>query len=125
GLCTLALEVLWTRMFSLVHENSVYPFALVVVVFLLGLSFGAAVARLGLRRGYTPERLLGVAWSLAGAAIVFSPAFFYRWTGGLEYLPATGSIAALLRLTLLGVAVMLPACVALGVALPSLLEMSV
>jgi spermidine synthase len=45
GVCTLALQVLWTRMFALVHENSLYSFAVVVFVFLLGLTGGASIAR--------------------------------------------------------------------------------
>ena len=37
GAATLALEVLWTRMFAQVLQNSVYTFALILVIFLVGL----------------------------------------------------------------------------------------
>ena len=73
GLCTLALQVLWTRMFALVHENSLYSFAVVVFVFLSGLTGGAALARTVLGRGHAPRRLLGRAWCVAGLLVVVSP----------------------------------------------------
>lgn len=124
GLCTLGLEVLWTRMFSLVHESSLYPFAIVVVVFLLGLAIGAAVARLGLARGVSGESLLARGWSAAGILVLLSPCLFYRLTGDLAYLSASGSLPALGRLSLLAMVVMFPATIGLGMALPSLMEMA-
>lgn len=123
GAGTLGLQVLWTRMFSLVHENSAYSFAIVVVVFLAGLFGGALLARFGLRRGLAAERLLGWAWALAGVLIVISPRVFYASTNGLEYLPGAALQPALERLLLLAVVTMLPACVALGSALPLLMDM--
>src|SRR5262249_14184967 len=38
GLVTLALEVLWTRMFSQVLHNSVYTFAIILISFLVALA---------------------------------------------------------------------------------------
>lgn len=124
GACTLGLQVLWMRMFSLVHENSVYSFALVLVVFLIGLSGGAALARWGLRRQESPARLL--AWGWAGAAlwITLTPWIFFNMTGGLEYLPTADPLASDLRLVWIAVVTLLPACVALGTALPLLMEMA-
>ncbi len=124
GLATLALEVLWTRMFSLVHENSVYSFAVVVVVFLAGLSGGAALAGIALRRGYDPRRALGWVWSAAGLLVVLSPRLFSDLTGGLQYLPAEGWIDSAARLLGLAALTLLPACTALGAALPLLMEMA-
>jgi spermidine synthase len=124
GLGTLGLEVLWTRMFSLVHENSVYSFAVVVVVFLLGLAGGAALARWGLGRPLAPRRLLAWAWSAAGIWIVLSPRVFYSLTGGLEYLPAGGAGSSMGRLLQVAVLALFPACVGLGMALPVLMEMA-
>lgn len=40
----LALEVVWTRMLAQVHENSVYSFATVLIVVLVGLSLVAGIA---------------------------------------------------------------------------------
>jgi hypothetical protein len=42
-----ALEVLWSRMLAQVHEHSIYSFAIVVTIFLVGLASGARVIRPG------------------------------------------------------------------------------
>jgi spermidine synthase len=51
GALALGLEVLWTRLFAQVLHNSVYSFAAIVLVCVLALAAGAALAALGLRRG--------------------------------------------------------------------------
>ncbi|HEV7501568.1 MAG TPA: hypothetical protein VGQ33_16245, partial [Vicinamibacteria bacterium] len=124
GACTLGLQVLWMRMFSLVHENSVYSFALVLVVFLIGLSGGAALARWGLRRQWSASRLLAGGWACAASWITLTPWIFFNRTGGLEYLPTADPVASDLRLVWIAVVTLLPACVALGTALPLLMEMA-
>jgi spermidine synthase len=124
GVCTLGLQVLWTRMFSLVHENSLYSFAVVVFVFLAGLAGGAALARAALRRGFDPRRVLGAAWLAAGLLVVVSPRLFAWMTGGLAYLPAGSGHASGGRLLALAVATMLPATLAMGTALPLLMELA-
>jgi spermidine synthase len=124
GLCALALQVLWTRMFALVHENSLYSFAVVVSVFLLGLTGGAALARLALARGLEPRRLLGRAWCAAGLLVVVSPPLFHVMTGGLAFV-STGSWPATLgRLLGLALVTTFPACVTLGMALPLVLDIA-
>jgi spermidine synthase len=124
GACTLGLQVLWMRMFSLVHENSVYSFALVLVVFLIGLSGGAALARWGLRRQQSASRLLAGGWACGALWITLTPWVFFNMTGGLEYLPTADPLASNLRLVWIAVVTLLPACVALGTALPLLMEMA-
>jgi spermidine synthase len=122
GAATLALQVLWNRAFSLVHENSTHAFALVVAVFLVGLAAGAAAARAALRRGADPWRTLGVAWCMAGALATASPFVVARLTDGLAFVDAGSWSASLARLALLAGTSVLPATVALGFALPLLLE---
>ena len=124
GMSTLGLQVLWTRMFSLVHENSLYSFAVVVFVFLSGLAGGAALARAALRRGFDPRRALGAAWMAAGLLVVVSPRLFHWMTGGLAYLTAGSGHASGPRLLALAVATMLPATLAMGMALPLLMELA-
>lgn len=58
GFAALALQVLWTRMFALGLQNSVYTFAAVVVVFLVGLALGAVVANRLVRTQWDPHRVL-------------------------------------------------------------------
>ena len=124
GASTLGLQVLWTRAFSLVHESSVYAFALVVSVFLVGLAAGAALARQGLRRGMRPRSLLGIAWSAGGILVVASPFVFVRLTGGLAYVDASDWASLLARLLSLAALTVLPATLALGMAVPLLLEIA-
>ena len=124
GLCTLALQVLWTRMFALVHENSLYSFAVVVFVFLLGLTGGAAIARRALGQGRAPRRLLSRAWCVAGLLVVVSPLLFHRLTDGFAYVSAEGWYSTLGRLLMLALVTMLPASLGLGMALPLVMEMA-
>jgi spermidine synthase len=124
GLSTLALQTLWARMFSLVHENSVYSFAVVLFVFLIGLTVGAALARRELARDRPPRALLGTAWCIAGLLVVASPRFFAALTDGLAYVSATSASGALWRLLVLASATILPATLALGTALPLVMEMA-
>lgn len=119
GAATLGLQVLFTRMFSLVHSSSLQAFAVVLVVFLVGLSGGAALACAGLRRGQPARRLLGVAWLLGGGLVAVAPRLFHAATDGLGYLD--GGLVPLLGLVTL---VVLPATLALGAALPLLFEMA-
>ena len=69
GFATLALQVLYTRMFSLVFHNSTYTFGIVVAVFLAALAMGAAFAS-RLAGAADDNRILQTAgWMLAGSAI--------------------------------------------------------
>jgi spermidine synthase len=121
GAITLGLEVLAARAFALVHENSVYSFSTVVSVFLAGLGLGAAVARMGLRRGVNARRLLSSGWAAAGVWMIGLPAIFVRTTG-LEYI--VGGRLASHEAWLAGLAgvVVLPPSVLLGLALPALMQ---
>ena len=49
GFVTLALQTFYTRMFALVHENSIHSFVAIVVLFLVGLAGGATWVRTGRR----------------------------------------------------------------------------
>jgi spermidine synthase len=124
GLSTLALQTLWARMFSLVHENSLYSFAVVLFVFMIGLTGGAALARRQLARQRPPRALLGAAWCIAGLLVVASPRLFQAFTGGLTYVSAETWRGALARLLAVAAATMLPATLALGAALPLVMEMA-
>jgi spermidine synthase len=57
GFATLALEILYTRLFSLVFHNSTYTFGNVVAVFLLALAVGAALVAMLMRR-VKPDAIL-------------------------------------------------------------------
>ncbi|HTO04024.1 MAG TPA: fused MFS/spermidine synthase, partial [Opitutus sp.] len=90
GAVTFALQVLWNRAFAQVHENSMYSFAVIVAVVIFALAIGGQLARMGLRRGIEPGKLIGGAWLMAGVIVVIGPWLFVRMSNGLSYLP-TGS----------------------------------
>ena len=104
GFSTLALQVLYTRMFSLVFHNSTYTFGIVVAVFLAALALGAACAS-RLATSNDNNRILQTAgWALASSAIyvvVSIPLFvamtdldYFRYGGSfVEYMSgATGLV---------------------------------
>ena len=80
GLGTIALEVLWTRMFALVFQNSVYSFSAIVLIFLVGLAIGAlliAASQKFLRYGVS---LLAVSLGLTAFCVLLTPALFSETT---------------------------------------------
>ncbi len=123
GAVTFALQVWWNRAFAQVHENSMYSFALIVAAVILALALGAQLARIGLKWGVAPRRLLGGAWIAAGLVVVGAPGLFLKLTGGMGYLPGSagwaghaGSLAGLAAV------LVLPAMALLGVGLPAIME---
>src|SRR4051812_47767807 len=125
GLASLAYEIVWIRMLSLVLGASTHSFELMLAVFILGLALGGLAMR---RRvdASSPERLLGwvqVAMALAAAATL--PV--YDLTFGLMESLMSGlarNNAGYLLFNLSGAAiaalVMLPATFCAGMTLPLL-----
>ncbi|MCY4024772.1 MAG: fused MFS/spermidine synthase [Acidobacteria bacterium] len=85
----LGLEVLWTRMFAQVLQNSVYTFSTILVVFLAALAAGSAVAHRLCRVRAAPARVLWALLALSGLGVAATPFAFHRLTAGLSTL-ATG-----------------------------------
>ncbi len=124
GGVTLGLEVLGTRMLALVHENSIYSFATVLAVFLVGLGVGAGEVRRLLSRGLSPAIIAGTGWLGAGASVVAMPALFNTMTSGLRYAGGTeGLMRHEIAIAVLALATMLPAAILAGSVLPALMEM--
>ena len=125
GFGMLGLEVLWTRMFAQVLENSVYTFAAVLVTILLCLAVGAgiagALAWMPIRPGGTLVALLVAGAGAAGAA----PFVFMHLTDGMRTVGAStgwaGHILDVFRATFLVLGP--PGCL-LGTIFPYLLKMS-
>jgi spermidine synthase len=84
GFLTLALEVLWTRMYAQVLQNSVYTFAVILTVFLVSLALGSALAHLLCRRSWSPRAVLFWMLVLSGLLVGWTPLVFYRMTDGLQ-----------------------------------------
>ena len=85
GFTSLALQVLWTRMFAQVLQNSVYTFAAILTVFLLALALGAFVARLLAERLRVTAVTLTVLLCVAATAVLLVPPAFMAWTNDLRY----------------------------------------
>ncbi len=93
GFATLAVEVIWTRAFAQVLQNSVYTYALVLTVFLLALSLGAALAN-GLNRLRTPPEAVLTGLLMAAALVIAAtPHLFHHTTDGLRYLGGRADFA--------------------------------
>ncbi|HJZ71014.1 MAG TPA: fused MFS/spermidine synthase, partial [Vicinamibacterales bacterium] len=90
GLTALSAEVIWTRLLSLHFGATVYTFALILAVFLVGLGIGStAGASIG-RRSPSPRRALGWCQLLVCAAIGWAA---YQLTESLPYWPINPSLA--------------------------------
>ncbi|MFT7634067.1 MAG: spermidine synthase [Mariniblastus sp.] len=117
GFGTLALQVLFTRMFSLVFHNSTYTFGIVIAVFLGSLSLGSGLASL-LQRWFAARRLIGVATGLGAMFTVTAPLIF-AGTTELNYFESGGSfveyMSGAVGLVTLAIA---PAIICLGMLLP-------
>jgi spermidine synthase len=117
GFGTLALQVLYTRMFSLVFHNSTYTFGIVVAVFLGALALGAALAG-WLQRKFDPVPVVAIA-SAAGGIAVASSIFVFIQSTQLNYFQSGSSFAAyMVSATALVSIVVGPSVVCLGMLLP-------
>ena len=118
GFGTLALEVLYTRLFSLVLHNSTHTFAMVIAVFLLGLAIGSLLSSWLVKR-FDTTNVIHAAAAIGGLLIPASVLLFMGWTR-LEYFPLGVSFVGYLgRVAGLATVVMLPSATALGVMLPA------
>jgi len=84
GMTALSAEVLWTRHLSLMVGATVYGFALILSVFLLGLGIGSSGASAIARRLASPRRALGFCQLALCAAMLWAA---YTMTQTLPYWP--------------------------------------
>jgi spermidine synthase len=84
GLTALSAEVIWTRLLSLHFGATVYTFALILAVFLVGLGIGSTAGATIARDIASPKRALGWCQLLLCGAIAWSA---YELTESLPYWP--------------------------------------
>ncbi len=90
GLTALSAEVIWTRLLSLHFGATVYTFALILAVFLVGLGIGSAAGATIARDIVSPKRALGWCQLLLCGAIAWAA---YELTESLPYWPINPYIA--------------------------------
>ena len=125
GLLMLALQVLWSRMFAQVLQNSVYTFALILMVFLFCLSLGSLVAHWIIKKNCNADVVLFFS-IVAGALLVStSPFVFIYWTDGLHFIGADeGWQGYLLKVLSMAIVIMGPPLILLGMIFPLLIKLS-
>jgi len=89
GLTALGAEVIWTRLLSLHFGGTVYAFALILAVFLVGLGIGSTVGASVARTTAHPRRALG--WCQLGVCGAMAWAAF-QLTESLPYWPINPSL---------------------------------
>jgi len=90
GMTALAAEVIWTRLLSLHFGATVYTFALILAVFLIGLGIGSTIGASMARTIASPRRALGGSQLLLCGAMAWSA---YQLTESLPYWPINPSLA--------------------------------
>lgn len=98
GFAFLALEVLWTRMFGQVLENSVYTYSTILVIVLICLSAGALISSWLSRTRICPYLMLTALTLMSGVAIALTPFVLMHLTDNLQIIAFRGSWAAYIRL---------------------------
>ena len=117
GFGILALQVLYTRMFSLVFHNSSYTFGIVVAVFLASLAIGAAITS-RLQRHFAASQLIGVTTGFGALATAGSVVIFVALTD-LKYFSSGDSfVLYMIGAIILVSIVVAPAITCLGMLLP-------
>ncbi|MFQ5597742.1 MAG: fused MFS/spermidine synthase [Nitrospiria bacterium] len=118
GVGTLALEVFWTRMFSLVFQNSVYSFSLILTFILLALAIGAVWTGKLVRKGRDPFSLI---WGSLLIVAIWVPvgAWIFFQTSGLRFLlREAGPLGYVTNIVLFTGGLLLPAMIPAGMVLP-------
>ncbi|MBT8037721.1 MAG: fused MFS/spermidine synthase [Verrucomicrobiae bacterium] len=123
GFGVLALEVLWTRMFAQVLENSVYTFAAILVVVLICLAAGSLISSRLARLKADPYSVLAVLVVSGGIAVLLTPFVFMRLTDSFQILTSKGSWLAYVGLIFkTGFLTVGPPALILGTLFPFLMK---
>jgi spermidine synthase len=112
GFCALAAEVVWTRMLSLALGTTVYAFAVMLAVFLLGLGTGSATFAPVAQRSRNPARVLGLVIAGVGIGVFLSLLAFGRiaflYMSLYQHMHPSGGGLLWIQLLLCGITMLLP-----------------
>ncbi len=124
GFLTLALQVLWNRMFAQVLQNSVYTFALILIVFLFCLALGSLLANRLMRYCQNQQLILFFMLFFGAFLVLISPFAFVYWTDNLHYLGANkGWLAYLLEIASVTLVILGIPLILLGTVFPLLIKL--
>lgn len=125
GFAVLALEVLWTRMYAQVHENTVYSFAVILTVVLTCLALGAWISARLSRLKAAGLMTLGVLTTIGGVVLTLGPSLFMHVTHNLRALSSLESWGRyVLRIFCMGFGGIGIVVLALGTVFPFLMRMT-
>ncbi|MEO0368790.1 MAG: fused MFS/spermidine synthase [Pseudomonadota bacterium] len=125
GFASLALQVLWVRMFAQVLHNSVYTYSAILSVFLIALAVGGGIARELARRQLVADWVIPTLLSVTSIAVATSPILFYSMTGGGSYIGGDADFSAyLFNIFYLTVLVIGIPTTIIGVLLPYLFKLA-
>lgn len=125
GFAVLALEVIWTRIFAQVHENSVYSFAVILAVVLICLALGAGISSLVARFTRRPLLSLGLMAMIGGMWLVIGPSLLMAVTDGLRSVSELESWGAYVKkLFKMGIGGVGFVSLALGTVFPFLMKVA-
>jgi len=123
GFGFLALEVVWTRMFAQVLENSVYTFAAILVIVLLCLAVGAFISSRLARLKLPAVSLLATLLLAGGLAVALAPFIFMELTDSLQILAMRASWGSYIMMIFgKGFLTIGPPAVLLGTVFPFLMK---
>lgn len=123
GMVLIGLEVLWTRMFALIFQNSIYSFSAILLTVLIGLSSGALFVGRVAPNAARPMTFLGATLGLAAFSTLLIPFLFLKTTGITYFAYGAGWPSYLYQVILLiAVIIFLPSLLA-GMTLPLLWQL--
>lgn len=92
GFCTLALEVLWTRLLSLVFMGTTYAYTAMLASILIGIAAGSLAAAAIADRSKSPGALLGIVECFAGIFCAATLIFIARLPENMREFQRTYSL---------------------------------
>jgi len=123
GFAVLSLEVIWTRIFAQVHENSVYSFSIILTVVLICLALGAWISSGLSRLQLPPLQITGILIVIGGALLLLSPSMLMHVTQDLQPVHAIESwdnyVSRIFQMGFRGIGVTV---LALGTVFPFLMK---
>lgn len=123
GFSVLALEVVWTRLFSQVLENSIYTFSAILLIVLLSLAVGSIISSQLTRIKVASTIMLSLLLLFGAVAVAYTPHLFMKLTDGMQLVTSEGTWSSYMLLILGTVALGIgPAAMVLGTVFPFLMK---